>query len=115
MDRTRNTGKVGIVTGAGSGIGRATALPLAVELATATGRQEVTCSQPLAIKGADSPRSPSSLPVMNAQSGSRRRPWLGLVSAMNRRRSRANQAHEHQRLDEPLPSPRPLRRTRESA
>jgi len=36
---------------------------------------------------------------------------------MNRRRIRANQAHEHQRLDEPLPSPRPepLRRARESA
>jgi ketosteroid isomerase-like protein len=36
---------------------------------------------------------------------------------MNRRRICANQAHEHQRLDEPLPSPRPepLRRARESA
>jgi NAD(P)-dependent dehydrogenase (short-subunit alcohol dehydrogenase family) len=32
MDRTRRAGKVGIVTGAGSGIGRATALRLAVEL-----------------------------------------------------------------------------------
>jgi hypothetical protein len=54
---------------------------------------------------------------VNAESGSRRRPWLGLASAMNRRRIRANQAHEHQRLDEPLPSPRPepLRRARESA
>lgn len=35
MDRTRNTGKLGIVTGAGSGIGRTTALRLAVELVTA--------------------------------------------------------------------------------
>jgi NAD(P)-dependent dehydrogenase (short-subunit alcohol dehydrogenase family) len=35
MDRTRNMGKLGIVTGAGSGIGRATALRLAVELVTA--------------------------------------------------------------------------------
>lgn len=35
MDRTRTTGKLGIVTGAGSGIGRATALRLAVELVTA--------------------------------------------------------------------------------
>src|ERR687889_2300927 len=42
------------------------------------------------------------MPVVNAERGSRRRPWLGLESAMNRRRIRANQAHEHQRLDEPL-------------
>jgi hypothetical protein len=33
--------------------------------------------------------------VVNAERGSRRRPWLGLASAMNRRRIRANQAHEH--------------------
>jgi NAD(P)-dependent dehydrogenase (short-subunit alcohol dehydrogenase family) len=35
MDRTRTTGKLGIVSGAGSGIGRATALRLAVKLVTA--------------------------------------------------------------------------------
>ncbi len=35
MDPTRTTGKLGIVTGAESGIGRATALRLAVELVTA--------------------------------------------------------------------------------
>jgi uncharacterized protein (DUF924 family) len=38
--------------------------------------------------------------VVNAESGARRRPWLGLASAMNRGRIRANQAHEHQRLVE---------------
>jgi NAD(P)-dependent dehydrogenase (short-subunit alcohol dehydrogenase family) len=35
MDRTHNTGKLGIATGAESGIGRATVLRLAVELVTA--------------------------------------------------------------------------------
>jgi NAD(P)-dependent dehydrogenase (short-subunit alcohol dehydrogenase family) len=35
MERTRSTSKPGIVTGMGSGIGRATALRLAVELVTA--------------------------------------------------------------------------------
>src|SRR5919112_611961 len=39
---------------------------------------------------------------MNAERRSRRRPWLGLASAMNLRRIRANQAREHQRIDEPL-------------
>src|SRR4029450_75091 len=38
------------------------------------GRQRVTCSQPLVTKGADSPRSPSGSPAVNAKSGSPRRP-----------------------------------------
>jgi NAD(P)-dependent dehydrogenase (short-subunit alcohol dehydrogenase family) len=39
MDRTRDTGKLGIVTGAGSGIGRATALRLAVPAGAPPARQ----------------------------------------------------------------------------
>lgn len=44
MDRTRNRGKLGIVTGVGSGIGRATALRLAVELVTANATMQKVAS-----------------------------------------------------------------------